>query len=100
MFDGEANAHKKAQKIVRRLTDYRGNRTHQRHIGFDELAAMDLKITRLEDVQWHQDLVLTVHHCYMHALMNTPAFKIIENQKGSAFVKQQAVQQIAVQQRP
>jgi hypothetical protein len=94
MFEGETNAHQKAQKIVRRLTDYRGNKTHQRHIGYDELAGMGLKITRLEDVQWHQDLVLTVHHCYMHALMNTPAFKIIENQKGSAFVKQQVVQQI------
>lgn len=51
MFDGEANARTKAKKIVRRLTDYRGNKTHQRHIGFDELAAMGLKMTRLEDVQ-------------------------------------------------
>ncbi len=85
MFDGEADAHTKAQRIVRRLTDYRGNKTHQRHIHFDELAAMRLKITRLEDVQWHQDLVLTVHHCYMHALMNTPAFKVIGYRVGRAF---------------
>lgn len=99
MFDGEADARAKAQSIVRRLTDYRGNKTHQRHIGFDELTAMGLKMARLEDVQWHQDLVLTVHHCYMHALMNTPSFKIIENHVGSAFVKQQSMQQLALQQR-
>jgi len=96
MFDGDRDAHKKAQRIVRQLTDYRGNKTHQRHIGFDELSAMGLKMTRLEDVQWHQDLVLTVHHCYMHALMNTASFKIIENHVGSAFVKQQVVQQITL----
>ena len=35
----------------------------------------------------------------MHALMNTPAFKIVENHLGSAFVKQQMVQQPAFQQR-
>jgi hypothetical protein len=98
-FDGEPDARAKARRIVKTLTDYRGNKTHQRHIGFDELAEMGLKMTRLEDVQWHQDLVLTVHHCYMHALMNTPSFKIIENHQGSAFVKQQVVQQVAVQQR-
>ena len=34
-----------------------------------------------------QDLVLTVHHCYMNTLMNTTAFKIIENQNGVALVK-------------
>ena len=36
-----------------------------------------------------QDLVLTVHHCYMHSLMNTPSFKMIENHMGAALVKQQ-----------
>jgi hypothetical protein len=42
---------------------------------------------KIEDDSEFQDLVLTVHHCYMHALMNTPSFKIIENHKGIAFVK-------------
>jgi hypothetical protein len=34
-----------------------------------------------------QDLVLTVHHCYMHFLMNTNAFKIIENHLGVGMSK-------------
>jgi hypothetical protein len=50
---------------------------------------MGLKIVELEKDPELQDLVLTVHHCYMHSLMNTSAFKIIENHKGAAFVKQQ-----------
>jgi polysaccharide deacetylase 2 family uncharacterized protein YibQ len=34
----------------------------------------------------------------MNALMNTPAFKIIENHNGAAFVKQQQQQQVLLQQ--
>ena len=36
-----------------------------------------------------QDLILTVHHCYMHLLMNTPAYKTIENHKGIGLTKNQ-----------
>ncbi len=97
MFEGDPQAKKKAKKIVSRLTDYRGNKTHQRHIHFEELQAMGLKVSLVEDDQNLQDLVLTVHHCYMHSLMNFPAFKIIENHKGSAFVKHQVVQQMVMQ---
>jgi hypothetical protein len=39
-----------------------------------------------------QDLVLTVHHCFMLSLMNTHAHKIIENHLGRAMVKQTAPQ--------
>jgi hypothetical protein len=88
MFHGERNARRKARKIVKHLTDYRGNKTHERHIGFDECAQIGLRVAPLEDDGALQDLVLTVHHCYMHALMNTLSFKIIENHEGVAFVKQ------------
>jgi hypothetical protein len=93
MFEGDSLASKKAKKIVRQLTDYRGNKSHQRDIHYDELAAMGLKVKRIEDDQDFQDVVLTVHHCFMHTLMNTAAFKIIENHVGSAFVKQQVTVQ-------
>jgi len=90
MFAGDSAAQQKSKKIVRKLTDYRGNKIHARHIHFDELKAMGLKVSLIEDDQKLQDLVLTVHHCYMHALMNTLVFKMIENQNGSAFMKVQA----------
>jgi len=41
--------------------------------------------------------LLTVHHCYMHSLMDTPSFKIIENHLGAAFVKQQVVVPVSFQ---
>lgn len=89
MFHGDKAGRAKARAIVRHLTDYRGNKTHERHIGFDESRKMGLKMVALEDDDTLQDLVLTIHHCYMHALTNTGSFKIIENHEGAAFVKQQ-----------
>ena len=34
-----------------------------------------------------QDLVLTVHHCFMNTLANTAAFKAIEDHRGRATIK-------------
>lgn len=87
MFRGDARSLTKARAVVKKLTDYSGNKGHDRHIDFDECRKIGLKVTALEADQTLQDLVLTVHHCYMHTLMNTNAYKIIENQTGAAFVK-------------
>lgn len=97
MFEGQRGAAKKAQGIVRKLTDFKGNKTHSRHIHFDECRDIGLDVRLVEEDQELQDLVLTVHHCYMHSLMNTAAFNMIENHLGHAFVKQQAVFQVPVQ---
>ncbi len=93
MFGGKPDARAKSKGIVRKLTDYSKNKTHNRHIHFDECYAMGLEVSRLEEDDKLQDLVLTVHHCYMHALMNTPSYKIIENHLGVALVKREAFQQ-------
>ncbi len=91
MFKGNPGAAAKAASVVRKLTDYRGNRTHERHIHVEECEAMGLNVVRIEKDPILQDLALTVHHAYMHSLMNSAATKIIENHLGLAFVKQQAV---------
>ncbi len=89
MFKGKPGASRKAAAIVRKLTDYTGNKTHDRHIDFDECKRIGLNVQSVEKDKTLQDLLLTVHHCYMHSLMNTAAYKIIENHLGAAFVKQQ-----------
>ena len=91
MFEGQQEARAKAEFIVKRLTDYTGNRAHDRHINIDECKAMGLSVSDIESDPILQDLLLTVHHCYMHSLMNTPSFKIVENHLGIAFIKQQAI---------
>jgi ATP-dependent protease ClpP protease subunit len=90
MFAKDRTALTKARDAVKKLTDYSGNKGHDRHIDFEECKRMGLKVQSLEADQTLQDLTLTVHHCYMHLLMNTTAFKIIENQTGAAFVKHAA----------
>jgi len=87
MFRGDRRGLSKARSVVKKLTDYSGNKGHDRHIGFNECLSVGLKLRSLEADKELQDVVLTVHHCYMHVLMNTAAFKIIENQAGAAFVK-------------
>lgn len=81
-------------QIVEKLSDLRSNKGHDKHIHIDECTAMGLKVVRLED-EPIQDLVLTIHHCYMYTLSNSGAFKIIENQLGRRYVKIQMMQQAA-----
>lgn len=87
MFAEDPDAAEKARAITDKLSDYGVNRTHERHIHADECRDMGLKIESIEDDQELQDLVMTVHHCYMHSLQNTNAIRIIENQLGMALVK-------------
>jgi ATP-dependent protease ClpP protease subunit len=87
MFSSDRDGKRKAKRATRALSNYAKNKSHERHLDADECEKMGLKIKHLEIDPTMQDLVLTVHHCYMNLLMNTPAFKIIENQNGIALVK-------------
>lgn len=87
MFKSEEDAGAKAKRIVEKLTDYSGNKGHERPIHIDECKAMGLYVEPLEADSLLQDLVLTIHHCYMHAFMNTNAYKVIENHAGATLVK-------------
>ena len=87
-------------KAVDRLSDLDSNKSHDRHFSYKELRKMGLDIALLEDVgsEKLQDLVLTVHHCYTHALSNTGCFKIIENQLGRAYIRQNATNMVMMPQ--
>jgi len=89
MFAADDDREAKASRIVQALSAYDENKTHARHIHIDECRELGLVVEMLEDDEKLQDLILTVHHCFMHSLMNTPSFKMIENQLGRAFVKQE-----------
>jgi len=86
MFKGDADAESKAEKVVTFLNEHEDSKTHARHIHIDEAKNCGLLIDDLEDDQTFQDLVLTVHHCFMHTFGNSPAIKIVENHMGNAVV--------------
>lgn len=88
MFENDPKAVEKAKKIVGELSDHSQMKTHSRHISKEQCESLGLKILSLEADQSLQDLVLTVHHAYMHTFNQTAAVKIIENSEGHATVQQ------------
>jgi len=62
-------------------------RTHARPLDRSYLRSLGMRIDFLEADQQLQDKVLTVFHASMHTFSATPATKIIENHRGSAFIK-------------
>lgn len=86
MFSGDHDAANKAAAIVTALNDHAGTKTHSRHLHIEDAQGYGLKVVQLEDDAELQDLVLTVHHAYMHTFANSTAGKIIENHTGSVIV--------------
>ena len=95
MFSGESDSQEKIDTILTELADHALTKSHARHLSAGRCRSIGLKITRLEDSQDLQDLVLSVHHACMLTFGSTPAAKIIENQNGVAFI--QALQSVVVQ---
>jgi len=81
-----------AQKVMHELADHAVSLAHNRHLSAQKCKEIGLKIYDLESDQKLQDKVLSVHHVFFQTLSSTPAFKIIENQNGAAFILQ--VQQL------
>lgn len=88
MFDGEPDAHERAVKIVEKIGSHDDTKTHARHIHIDEAKEYGLTIKSLETDfdQDFQDIVLTVHHSYMHTFANSNAIRIVENHLGNAII--------------
>ncbi|UCD55710.1 MAG: hypothetical protein JSV93_02675 [Candidatus Omnitrophota bacterium] len=87
MFKEEKDPDKIIKKIVEKLSSHKETSSHARHIPANTCKDIGLKVTLLEDLDKDlQDLVLTIHHAFMHTFTNTVAIKITENHKGVAMV--------------
>ena len=84
---GEEEALSRSQDVAEKLTDYELLKTHDRHLPLETCQSFGLNIRVLENEPLLQDAVLSVHHACMHTFTGTPAFKIIENHTGKAFIK-------------
>ncbi len=89
MFAGRKTKKKaeKIKEIVRNLANLALSKSHARHLSYEWCKRIGLKVQRLEDDQKLQDAVLSVHHACILTLGGTPAFKIIENHEGKAFIQ-------------
>lgn len=86
MFEDEESKEVIVTSIITRLSDHAETATHARHLSLQTCQELKLKIVKLEDDNVFQDLVLTVHHAYMHTFSMSAAIKITENHLGVATV--------------
>lgn len=92
MFKKYADKQARANKVKAELCDHSVSLSHSRHLSPQKCKDMGLEIEDLESDQKLQDLILSIHHTTMQTLMMTPAFKIIENHKGQAFIQAALIQ--------
>lgn len=86
MFEGEDDAGVKVDRILEEFGSHALTFSHDRHLAADKCSSVGVKVTRLEDDQQLQELVLSVHHACTLTMTETPAFKIIENNLGGAAI--------------
>jgi hypothetical protein len=94
MFENDPDSSNKIKKILDELGDHALTKSHARHLSLDKCKSMGLHVKSLEEDPKLQDAVLSVHHSCIHTLTSTPAFKLIENHNGVAFI--QIAQKISI----
>jgi len=87
MFKDECETEHKIEDILNKLGDHALTKSHARHLSAEKCKDMGLKIIDLDSDQELQEAVLSVHHACIHTLSSTPAYKIIENHEGVAFIQ-------------
>ena len=95
MLSTDPEKNDKADAILRELGDHALTKSHARHLSAKKCSEIGLNVRLLEEDHALQEAVLSVHHACIHTLGATPAFKIIENHKGVAFI--QIAQSVIVQ---
>jgi ATP-dependent protease ClpP protease subunit len=78
----------KVSKILKEFGDHQANKSHARHISKQQCLDMGVEVVNIEDDNELQDLILTIHHSFMHTFSNSRATKIVENQLGIAYIEQ------------
>ena len=76
-----------AKKILKEFSDHKTNKSHSRHISKENFKEIGVTISEMEEDQELQDLILTVHHAFMHTFSHSTASKIVENHLGIAYVE-------------
>jgi len=87
MFEGDHD-NKTIEKIIDALSDHSEMKTHSRHISKSQCKQIGLKVIDLESDSDMQDIVLSIHHAFMHSLSSGPGIvKIVENHDDTRFIE-------------
>ena len=85
----------KIGKILEVFANHSMQKSHARHISSSECKEAGLEIVEMEADNELQDLILTVHHAFMHSFANSTAIKIVENHLGIAYVEVMSMPQLS-----
>lgn len=76
------------KKVLKEFGDHQEHKSHARHISTERCKEIGLKILDMEADNDLQDLILTLHHAYMHTIDRSRVTKIVENHLGIAYIEQ------------
>lgn len=77
----------KRKKILDAFNNNNTTKVHSRHISKEKCKEVGLTIIDMEDDQHLQDMILSLHHCYMIYLEQTVVTKIVENNIGGCTMR-------------
>lgn len=95
MFRQFSDARARADRVLSELGNHALTKSHARHISLERARdTVGLEVVALEDDQSLQEAVMSVHHSCILTLEGTPAFKLIENHQGIAYIQQANIRPI------
>lgn len=74
-------------KIINLFVEHNESKSHDRHISKEKCKEVGLNIIDMESDHELQDMLLSLHHCYMIFFDKTIGVKIVENQLGAAYLR-------------
>ena len=77
----------KRKEILKAFNNNDTTKVHSRHISKEKCKEVGLTIIDMEDDQHLQDMILSLHHCYMIYLEQTVVTKIVENNIGGCTMR-------------
>lgn len=92
MFRNAPDGAAKAADIAEWLGNDKIHLSHSRPLTREQLAGHGIVIRNLEEDPQIQDAVLSVHHSVMHTFGMTATVKLVENNRGRAWIQQGGVQ--------
>lgn len=73
-------------QFLDKFLNHTSSKSHSRHISGTECKSINLKVVDMEDDQTLQDLILSLHHCYMLIFERSLATKIVENHASGSYI--------------
>ena len=77
----------KRKEILKAFNNNNTTKVHSRHISKEKCKSVGLNIIDMENDQHLQDMILSLHHCYMIYLEQTIVTKIVENNIGGCTMR-------------